>query len=69
MLPNAAELRWALKGEQPEETQVRKLRRVVEELADSLASLGSSYNYECEEAVHRARVVLQATAPRVPVKD
>lgn len=68
-LPDTTELRWPLKDEHPEETQVRKLKRVVEELADIPASPSSYYDYEREGAVHRARLVLQATAPRVPVKD
>jgi len=65
-LPDTAELRWPLRDEHPEETQLRKLRRVVEELADILTSPGSYYDHERERAIYGARLVLRATAPRFP---
>lgn len=65
-LPDTAELRWPLEEEHPQETQLRKLRRVVEELADMVKSPVDYYDYERASAVHHAQSVLRATAPRIP---
>ncbi|WP_216329266.1 hypothetical protein [Deinococcus aestuarii] len=54
-MPDTAELRWPLQQDVPEDTQVRKLRRVVEDLAEIVHSIED----ERDLAVWRARAVLR----------
>lgn len=64
-LPDTAELRWPLQQDAPEDTQMRKLRRVVEDLAEIVHAPEDYTEDERDLAVLRARAVLRATAPRL----